>query len=161
MLPKAHLISHSRMFGSRWVIWVIQTFLYRCPVYSCHLFLISFPPVRSVLFLSFIVPIFAWNIPLIFLIFLKKSLVSLYHFIVFLYFFELFTWEGFLISPCYSLELCFQMGISFFSSFAFHFSSFLAICWGLLWQPFCPFAFLFLWNCFDHHFLYNVMNLCP
>ena len=34
------------------------------------------------------------------------------------------TREGFLISPCYSLELCFQMGISFLFSFAFHFSSF-------------------------------------
>ena len=31
---------------------------------------------------------------------------------------------GFLISPCYSLELCIQMLISFLSSFAFHFSSF-------------------------------------
>ena len=29
----------------------------------------------------------------------------------------------FLISPCYSLELCNQMGISFFFSFAFRFSS--------------------------------------
>ena len=30
---------------------------------------------------------------------------------------------GFLISPCCSLELCIQMGISFLFSFAFHFSS--------------------------------------
>ena len=44
--------------------------------------------------------------------------------IVFLYFFALITEEGFLISPCYSLELCIQMGISFLFSFAFHFSSF-------------------------------------
>ncbi|KAB0344962.1 hypothetical protein FD754_021888 [Muntiacus muntjak] len=36
--------------------------------------------------------------------------------------------EGFLISPCYSLELCIQMGISFLFSFAFHFSSFLSYC---------------------------------
>ena len=40
----------------------------------------------------------------------------------------LITEEGFLISPCYSLELCIQMLISFFFSFAFHFSSFTAIC---------------------------------
>ena len=33
--------------------------------------------------------------------------------IVFLYFFALITEEGFLISPCYSLELCIQMSISF------------------------------------------------
>ena len=33
--------------------------------------------VRSILFLSFIVPMFAWNVPLISLIFLKRSLVFL------------------------------------------------------------------------------------
>ena len=32
------------------------------------------------------------------------------HSIIFLYFFALITEEGFLISPCYSLELCIQMG---------------------------------------------------
>ena len=46
-------------------------------------------------------------------------------FIVFLYFFALITEEGFLISPCYSLELCIQMSISFLFSFAFHVSPFL------------------------------------
>ena len=49
---------------------------------------------------------------------------SLSHSIVFLYFFALITEEGFPISPCYSLELCIQMGISFLFSFAFCFSSF-------------------------------------
>ena len=34
--------------------------------------------------------------------------------------------EQFLIFPCYSLELCIQMGISFLFSFAFGFSSFLS-----------------------------------
>ena len=37
--------------------------------------------------------------------------------------FPLFTQEGFLMSPCYSLALCIQMGISFIFSFAFHFFS--------------------------------------
>ena len=46
--------------------------------------------------------------------------------IVFLYFFVLIAEEGFLISPCYSLELCIQMGISFLFSFAFSFSFFLS-----------------------------------
>ena len=46
---------------------------------------------------------------------------SLSHSIVFLYFFALVTKEGFLISPCYSLEFCIQMGISFLFSFAFNF----------------------------------------
>ena len=46
MLPKAHLTSHSRMSGSRWVItplWLSglwRSFLYSS-VYSCQLFLIS------------------------------------------------------------------------------------------------------------------------
>ena len=57
--------------------------------------------------------------------FLEK-ISSLSHSVVFLYFFALFTEESFLISPCYSLELCIQMGISFLFSFAFRFSSFLS-----------------------------------
>ena len=48
-----------------------------------------------------------------------EELSSLSHSIVFL--FALITEEGFLISPCYSLELCIQMGISFLFSFGFHF----------------------------------------
>ena len=36
---------------------------------------------------------------------------------VFLYFFALIIEEGFLISPCYYLELCIQMGVSFLFSF--------------------------------------------
>ena len=63
--------------------------------------------------------------------FLEK-ISSLSHFIVFLYFIVLISEEGFLISPCYSLELCIQMGISFLFSFAFHFSSFCRYLSGLL-----------------------------
>ena len=48
--------------------------------------------------------------------------------IVFLYFFALITEEGFLISPCYSLDLCIQMGISFFSSLLLASLLFSAIC---------------------------------
>ena len=44
-------------------------------MYSCHLFLISSASVRSIPFLFFIEPIFAWNVPLVSLIFLKRSLV--------------------------------------------------------------------------------------
>ena len=40
-----------------------------------------------------------------------EEISSLYHSIVFLYFFALITEEGFLIYPCYSLELCIQMSI--------------------------------------------------
>ena len=52
-----------------------------------------------------------------------EEISSLSHSIVFLSFFALISEEGFLISPCYSLELCIQMGISFIFSFAFHFFS--------------------------------------
>ena len=44
-------------------------------VYSCYLFLISSVSVRSIPFLSFTEPIFAWNVPLVSLIFLKRFLV--------------------------------------------------------------------------------------
>ena len=81
MLPKPHLISHSRMSGSRcvftplWLSGSLRPFLYNSSVYSCHLFLISFASVRSLHFLSFIVPIFERNVPLVSLIFLMRSLV--------------------------------------------------------------------------------------
>ena len=55
-----------------------------------------------------------------------EEISSLSHSIVFLYFFALITEEGFLISPCYSLELCIQMDVYFLFSFAFHVSSFLS-----------------------------------
>ena len=80
MIPKAHLTLHSRMSGSRWVITALwssgswRSFSYSS-VYSCHLFVISSASVRSVPFLSFIEPICAWNVPLVSLLFLKRSLV--------------------------------------------------------------------------------------
>ena len=89
MIPKAYLTSHSRMSGSRWVItpsWLSgswSSILYSSSVYSCHLFLISSASVRSIPFLSFIEPIFAWNDPLVsnFL----EEISSLSHSIVFLF----------------------------------------------------------------------------
>ena len=87
MLHKAHLTSHSRMSGSGWMItpwWLsrsLRSFLYRSSVCSCHLFLMSSASIRSIPFLSFIVPIFARNILLVSLIFLKRSLV--FHILLF------------------------------------------------------------------------------
>ena len=52
-----------------------------------------------------------------------EEISSLSHSVIFLYFFALITEEGFLISPCYSLEVCIQMGISFLFSSAFSLSS--------------------------------------
>ena len=40
-----------------------------------------------------------------------EEISSLSHSVVFFCFFALISEEGFLISPCYSLELCIQMGI--------------------------------------------------
>ena len=81
MLPKAHLTSHLRMSDSSWVItpsWLCHEdhFSYSSSVYSSHLFFTSSASVRSIRFLSFIVLIFAWNVPLVSLIFLKRFLVS-------------------------------------------------------------------------------------
>ena len=79
--PKVYLTSHSRMSGSKWVTtpsWLSQSLrplLYSSSVYSCHLFLIYSASVRYLRFLSFILSIFASNIPLVSLIFLDISLV--------------------------------------------------------------------------------------
>ena len=83
MLPKAHMTLHSKMSGSRWVTtpsWSSRSwrsFLYSSSVYFCQLFLISSASVRSATFYPCVVPIFAWNIPLVSLIFLKLSLLFL------------------------------------------------------------------------------------
>ena len=129
ILPKAHLtLRWNMMSGSRWVItpsWLSgpwRSFLCNSSVFSYHRFWKSSASVRSIPFLSFIKQIFAWNIPLVSHFLEEISSVS--HSIVFLYFFPLITEEGSLISPCYSLKLCIQMGISFFFCFAFSFSSF-------------------------------------
>ena len=80
MLPKVHLTLEYRMSGSSWVItpsWLLgslKSFL-SSSVYPCYLFLIFSTPVRAIHFLSFVVPNFAWNGPLISLTFSKRSLV--------------------------------------------------------------------------------------
>ena len=94
VLPKAHLTSHSRMSGSEWEttpLWLpglsgkIFFFFFLSSVYSFYLFWISSASIRSLSFLSFIVPIFRWNFTLISPIFLQKSLAfSFYCFPLFL-----------------------------------------------------------------------------
>ena len=121
MLPKAHLTSHSRMSVSRlvitpsWLFGLWRSFLYSSFVYSCHI-LISSASVG-------LRPFLYWAHLCI-----KCSLVisnclkensRLSHSIVFLYFFALITEEVFFTSPCCSLDLCIQMGISFLFSFKF------------------------------------------
>ena len=80
ILPKAHLTSHSRMSGYKWVItlwwWSGSWRSFLCSsVYSCHLFLKPSLSIRSILFLYFLVPVFACNVPLVSIIFLNTSLI--------------------------------------------------------------------------------------
>ena len=74
------------LFHVRFFVWfcffvflflLLLLFLYCSSVNSYHLFLISTASVKSIPFLSFIVPIFAWKFPLVSLIFFffKRSLV--------------------------------------------------------------------------------------
>ena len=79
VLLKAHLTSHSRM--SDWVtnhmvlvIGSLTSFLYSF-MHSFHRFLISSASTRSLSFLSFIVPTFGQNTPLMFPVFLERLLV--------------------------------------------------------------------------------------
>ena len=73
MLPKAHLTSHSWMYGSRWMItpsWSsgsLKSFLYSS-VYYCHLLWISSAFFTSISFLSFIPTIVPWNVTLVSLV---------------------------------------------------------------------------------------------
>ena len=165
MLPKAHLTSHSRMSGSRWEITALwlsgswRSFLYSSSVYSCHL-LISSASVRAILFLSFIEPIFAWNVPLVSLIFLKRSLA----FPILLFSSIPLHWslrKAFFISPCYSLELCTQMAISFLFSFAFWLLFFSQLLVRPPQTAILLFFIFFLGDGLEPRLLYSVMNLCP
>ena len=81
MLPKVHLTSHSRMSGSKQVTtpsWLSRSWrLFFFCIFLC-IFATSSQSlllVTSLKFLSFIMPILPWNIPLISPVFLKRSLV--------------------------------------------------------------------------------------
>ena len=102
-------------------ICILRAFLYSSSVYSCHLFFISSASVRSILFLPFIVPIFAWNVPLVSLIFLKRSLV-------------------FPIPLFPSVSLCWSLRKAFLSLLAILWNS--AFWW--IYLSFSPFPFISL-----------------
>ena len=129
MLPKACLTLHSRMSGSRWVItpsWLSGSWR----SFFVQFFCVFLPPLLNIFCFCYVhtISVLYWihlcmKCSLGISNFLEE-ISSLSYSIVYLYFFALITEEGFLISPCYSLELCIQMLISFLLSFAFHFSSF-------------------------------------
>ena len=165
MLPKAHLTSHFRMSGSRWVImpsWLSglwRSSLYSSSVYSWNLFLISSASVRSIPFPSFIEHIFAWNVPLLSLIFLKRSLV-----------FSILLFHP--ISLHWSLRKVSYLSLLFFGTL--HSNGYIfpfLLCLLLLFfsQLFVtppqttawPSVSFFLGGGFGHCLLYSVMNLCP
>ena len=129
MRHKAHLTLHPTLDESDHIIVFLlgslRPFLYSSSVYSCHLSLIFSTSVRCLPFLSFIVPIFCMKYSLGISSFLEE-ISSLSHSIVFLYLLALFIEESLLISPCYSLELCIQLGTSCPFSLAFHILSFLS-----------------------------------
>ena len=120
---------------------------------SCHLFLISSASVRSILFLSFIVPIFAWNVPLLSPVFLKRSLI-----------FPILLFSS--VSLHCSLKRLSYLSLLFFGTL--HSDGFIfafLLCLSLLFftqlfvrppqTTICLLAFLFLWDGFGHH-LYTV-----
>ena len=147
MLHKAHLISHSRMSGSRWVI----TPSWLCGSLRNTQFLCVFlPPLLNVLILLISLLVISvlycahlcMRCSLGILTFLEE-ISGLSHSIVFLYFFSLLTQGSFLISPCDSLELYIQLGISFPFSFAFRISSFLSSCKASSYNHFAFLHFFF------------------
>ena len=151
MLPKVHLTLHFRMSIFSWLTipsWLsgsLRPFLYSSSVYSdsCHLLLISSASLRSLPFLFFVIPILAWNVPLISPVFLKRSLVFpiLLFFSIPLYcsfkkiFFSLpaILWNSIFSSVYLSL-----------SPLPFNFSSFLSYLQSLLRQLLSLLALLFL-----------------
>ena len=165
-LPKGHLTLHSRMSGSRLVIipsWLSGSWtsvLYSSSVYSYHLFFIASALVKSILFLSFIVPIFAWNIPLVSQIFLKRYLV-----------FPILLFSS--ICLHWSLRKAFLPSLLFFENLhsnGYIFPFLLCFLFLFFSQIFVRppqtasllfFSLLFLGNGLDSCLLYNVMNLCP
>ena len=166
MLPKAHLTSHSRMCGSRQVTTPTRlfrslgVFLDSSSVYSWDLFLISSASVRSIPFLSFIVPIFTWNSPLVSVspIFLKRSLV--FPILLFAFISLHCLLKAFLSLLAILWNSAFKWAYLSFSPLLFTSFLFSAILRPLR-QPFCLFAFLFLGDAFDHRLLYNVASVCP
>ena len=164
MLPKAHLTLHSRMSSSRWMttpLWLsrsLRPFLYSSSVHSYH-FLISSTSVRFIPFLSFIEPIFAWNVPSVSLIILKRSLVFpilLFSF----YFFALIAEDAFLFLLTFLCNSAFRWIYLCFSPLPFTSLLFSAICKASS-DDHCLFAVLLFGDDFDYRLLYSVTNLHP
>ena len=99
-------------------------------------------------FLSFIEPIFAWNVPLVSLIFLKRYLV-----------FPILLFSPVSLHCSFKIDFLSLLAILWISTFSWiccslsslpFTSSFFSCLWSLLRQPFCLLAFLLLWDAFGH-----------
>ena len=165
MLPKAHLTSHSRMSGSRWVtrsLWLpksLRPFLYHFSVYSFShflIFLLCYIFTISVLYWAYLCMKYSLDISI-----LLRKISSLSHSIVFFYFFAVFISEGLLISPCCSLGLCIQLGIALSFSLPFHFSSFLRYLKNPHQTTTLSSCIFFVLGGFGNCLLYNVIDISP
>ena len=154
------------MSGSRSVItpsWLSGSwryFLYSSSVYSHYLFLISSASVRSIPFLSLIEPIFAWNVPLVSLIFLKRSLV----FPILLFSSISLHWllrKAFLSLLAILWNSAFRWVYLSFSPLPLTSLLFSAICKASSDNHFAFLHFFFLGDGLDPCLLYNVTNLRP
>ena len=108
---------------------------------------------------SLMEPIFAWNVPLVSLIFLKKSLV----FLILLFSSISLHWslrKAFLSLLAIFWNCAFKWVYLSLSPLPFTSLLFTAICKTSSDNYFAFFAFLFLGDGLDQCLLYNVMNLC-
>ena len=150
MLPNGQLTSPSRMSGSRrvttslWLSRLLRPFLCSSSVCSCYLFLISSASLRSLPFLSFIMPILAWNVHMKSTIFLKRSLPFLVLFFPYISLYCSFK-KAFLSLLAILWNSAFSL--VYLSLSPLPFASFLT---QLFVKPpqttSSPFAFLFLWD---------------
>ena len=116
--------------------------------------------VRSIPLLPFTVLIFAWNVPLVSLILLKRSLV----FPILLFSFIPLHWslrKAFLCLLAILWDSAFKWVYLSFSPLPLVSLLFSAICKASSDNHFAFLHFFFLGEGLDHCLLYNVMSLCP
>jgi len=164
MFSKAHLTSHSRMCGHRCVItpsWLSgswRLFIYSSSGYPYHLFLISSASFRSIPFLSFIEPIFSWNVPFASRIFLKRCLV----FPIPMFSYISLHWslrKAFLSLLAILWNSAFRCLYLFYSPVPFASLLFTTIWKASPDSPFAFWPFFFYRDGLDPCLLYNFMNL--
>jgi len=136
------------------------SFLYSSSVYCCHLFLIPSASVRAILFLSFILPIFAWNLPLVSLIFLKRSLVFSILLLSSISLHQSLR-KAFLSLLAVLWDSAFRWVCLSFSPLPLASLLFSVICKGSSDNHFALLHFFFSGMGLDHHLLCNVTNLRP